>query len=205
MKDIHHSASPRRLVHAGELRGTCARHDPPPPAPREDTHREHGSEDTHPSTEDTHPSTRSEDTHPSRWRALADGVKLGSMTRALMMMAGVHGFLAVALGAFGAHGLRAAMAELSDGAKRLEWWGTAAQYHLIHALAIGLAATLLARAPGPATVAGVAFSVGCLLFSGSLYTMTLTGVRALGAVTPLGGVAFLVGWGALTVAGWQLR
>lgn len=205
MKDIHHSASPRRLVHAGELRGTCARHDPPPPAPREDTHREHGSEDTHPSTEDTHPSTRSEDTHPSRWRALADGVKLGSMTRALMMMAGVHGFLAVALGAFGAHGLRAAMAELSDGAKRLEWWGTAAQYHLIHALAIGLAASLLARAPGPATVAGVAFSVGCLLFSGSLYTMTLTGVRALGAVTPLGGVAFLVGWGALTVAGWQLR
>lgn len=233
MKDIHHSASPRRLVHAGELHGTGARHDPPPPAPREDTHREHGSEDTHPSTEDTHPSTRSEDTHPrehrsedthpgwpsedthptnrsedthpSRWRALADGVKLGSMTRALMMMAGVHGFLAVALGAFGAHGLRAAMAELSDGAKRLEWWGTAAQYHLIHALAIGLAATLLARAPGPATVAGVAFSVGCLLFSGSLYTMTLTGVRALGAVTPLGGVAFLVGWGALTVAGWQLR
>ena len=127
------------------------------------------------------------------------------MTRVLMVMAGVHGFLAVALGAFGAHGLRSAMAELEDGAKRLEWWGTAAQYHLIHALAIALAATLVARTPGPAGVAGIAFSVGCLLFSGSLYTMTLTGIRALGAVTPLGGLAFLIGWGAIIYAGWQLR
>ena len=126
------------------------------------------------------------------------------MARALMMMAGVHWFLAVALGAFGAHGLRSSMEALEDGAKRLEWWGTAAQYHLIHALAIGLAAVLVARAPGPGAVAGVAFSVGCLLFSGSLYTMTLTGVRALGAVTPLGGLAFLVGWGAVALAGWQL-
>ena len=58
--------------------------------------------------------------------------------RALMMMAGVHGFLAVALGAFGAHGLRASLAELEDGARRLEWWSTAAQYHLVHALAIGV-------------------------------------------------------------------
>jgi uncharacterized membrane protein YgdD (TMEM256/DUF423 family) len=122
-----------------------------------------------------------------------------------MMMAGVHGFLAVALGAFGAHGLRASLAELEDGARRLEWWSTAAQYHLVHALAIGVAALLMARAPGPAAVAGVAFSVGAVVFSGSLYTMTLTGIRALGAVTPLGGLAFLVGWAALTVAGWQLR
>ncbi|MBK7151703.1 MAG: DUF423 domain-containing protein [Sandaracinaceae bacterium] len=127
------------------------------------------------------------------------------MERALMMMAGVHGFLAVALGAFGAHGLRASLAELEDGARRLEWWSTAAQYHLVHALAIGVAALLMARAPGPAAVAGVAFSVGAVLFSGSLYTMTLTGIRGLGAVTPLGGLAFLVGWAALTVAGWQLR
>ncbi|MBK6574716.1 MAG: DUF423 domain-containing protein [Sandaracinaceae bacterium] len=127
------------------------------------------------------------------------------MERALMMMAGVHGFLAVALGAFGAHGLRASLAELEDGARRLEWWSTAAQYHLVHALAIGVAALLMARAPGPAAVAGVAFSVGAVVFSGSLYTMTLTGIRGLGAVTPLGGLAFLVGWAALTVAGWQLR
>lgn len=122
-----------------------------------------------------------------------------------MMMAGVHGFLAVALGAFGAHGLRASLAEVEDGARRLEWWSTAAQYHLVHALAIGVAALLMARAPGPAAVAGVAFSVGAVVFSGSLYTMTLTGIRGLGAVTPLGGLAFLVGWAALTVAGWQLR
>jgi uncharacterized membrane protein YgdD (TMEM256/DUF423 family) len=133
------------------------------------------------------------------------GVKLAGMERALMMMAGVHGFLAVALGAFGAHGLRASLAELEDGARRLEWWSTAAQYHLVHALAIGVAALLMTRAPGPAAVAGVAFSVGAVVFSGSLYTMTLTGIRALGAVTPLGGLLFLVGWAALTVAGWQLR
>ena len=122
-----------------------------------------------------------------------------------MMMAGVHGFLAVALGAFGAHGLRASLAELEDGARRLEWWSTAAQYHLVHALAIGVAALLMARAPGPAAVAGVACSVGAVVFAGSLCTMTLTGIRGLGAVTPLGGLAFLVGWAALTVAGWQLR
>ena len=133
------------------------------------------------------------------------GVKLAGMTRALMMMAGMHGFLAVALGAFGAHGLRGRMAQLEDGAQRLEWWGTAAQYHLVHALAIGVAAVLMTRAPGPASVAGIAFSVGALLFSGSLYTMTLTGIRVLGAITPLGGLAFLVGWAALVVAGWQLR
>ena len=80
-----------------------------------------------------------------------------------MMMAGVHGFLAVALGAFGAHGLRASLAEVEDGARRLEWWSTAAQYHLVHALAIGVAALLMARAPGPAAVAGVAFSVGAVV------------------------------------------
>jgi len=141
----------------------------------------------------------------SSWRGGAAGFKLAGMTRALMMMAGMHGFLAVALGAFGAHGLRGRMAELSDGAQRLEWWSTAAQYHLVHALAIGLAALLMTRTPGPATVAGIAFSVGALLFSGSLYTMTLTGIRVLGAITPIGGLAFLVGWAALVVAGWQLR
>jgi uncharacterized membrane protein YgdD (TMEM256/DUF423 family) len=117
--------------------------------------------------------------------------------RLLLGISAINGFLAVALGAFGAHGLRSRFADLPDAVKRLEWWQTAASYHLAHALAIGIVALLaerLGRAPG---IAGWAFLAGIVLFSGSLYTMSLTGVRALGAVTPIGGVAFLVGWGCL--------
>jgi uncharacterized membrane protein YgdD (TMEM256/DUF423 family) len=117
--------------------------------------------------------------------------------RLLLGVSAISGFLAVALGAFGAHGLRARFAELPDAVKRLEWWQTAASYHLAHALAIGLAAMFaerLGRAPG---IAGWAFLAGTVLFSGSLYVMALTGIRALGAVTPIGGVAFLIGWGCL--------
>ncbi|MBN8613353.1 MAG: DUF423 domain-containing protein [Deltaproteobacteria bacterium] len=118
--------------------------------------------------------------------------------RILLAASGVLGFLGVALGAFGAHGLRTRLESLPDFARRMEWWETAARYHLIHALAIGLVALLAARGvTTPHKVAGGAFSLGILLFSGSLYAMTLTGVRGLGAVTPLGGLAFLVGWGCL--------
>ena len=114
--------------------------------------------------------------------------------------AGVSGFLAVALGAFGAHGLQARLADVTDGAKRLSWWQTAAQYHLLHALAIGLVALLVAQVPR-ARLAGFAFSLGTLLFSGSLYVMALGGPRWLGAVTPLGGLGFLAGWAILAWCG----
>jgi uncharacterized membrane protein YgdD (TMEM256/DUF423 family) len=118
--------------------------------------------------------------------------------RVFLAISGVLGFLGVALGAFGAHGLRSRLEALPDFARRMEWWETGARYQLVHALAIGLVALLLARADNTATrVAGGAFAVGVVVFSGSLYTMTLTGLRGLGAVTPLGGLAFLVGWGAL--------
>ena len=117
------------------------------------------------------------------------------MERLFLILAGAYGLLGVGLGAFGAHAVRGRLADLSDGARRLEWWQTAAQYHLVHALALGLAAYVAARAPGPvATAAGFCFAGGVLLFSGSLYTMTLTGVRGLGAVTPFGGLLLLVGW-----------
>lgn len=123
-------------------------------------------------------------------------------SRLLFILAGVLGFLGVAFGAFGAHGLTARLAAVADGAARLEWWKTGAQYHLVHALAVGVAASLAAGREGKgATVAGIAFAVGIVLFSGSLYTMTLTGIRVLGAVTPLGGLAFLIGWAALGVGG----
>ena len=123
------------------------------------------------------------------------------MERLFFQAAGAFGFVAVALGAFGAHALRGRLAALEDGAKRLEWWQTATQYLAVHALALALAAYLAGRTQsGAATVAGWAFAVGNLLFAGSLYAMTLTGVRALGAVTPLGGVAYLVGWAAVAFA-----
>lgn len=124
--------------------------------------------------------------------------------RWLLALAALSGFLAVALGAFGAHGLKSRVSSLPDGPRRLEWWQTAASYQLAHALAIGLCALLADRLPQSGmSIAGVAFLIGTLLFSGSLYAMGLTGIRALGAVTPLGGLAFLVGWGCLLGAALQ--
>ena len=127
------------------------------------------------------------------------------MERVFLTLAAVNGFLGVALGAFGAHGLQRRLAGLPDAAKRLGYWETASQYHLIHALALGLAAYSVARAGGGAgTVAGYCFVAGIVLFSGSLYLLTLTGTRGLGAVTPLGGLCFLVGWAALAWSAYRL-
>lgn len=128
------------------------------------------------------------------------------MERVLLVLAGVYGFLGVALGAFGAHGLAPVFARAADSAKRVEWWHTATQYHLVHALAIALAAWLVGRTQSTAaTVAGFAFATGVAIFSGTLYTMAITGIRWLGAVTPLGGVALLVGWAAVVVAALAAR
>jgi uncharacterized membrane protein YgdD (TMEM256/DUF423 family) len=103
--------------------------------------------------------------------------------------AGIAGAIGVALGAFGAHGLKGRIAD----PHLLEVWETGARYHLIHALAL----CAVAAHPRQPREAGIAFVAGILLFSGSLYLMTLTGVRALGAVTPLGGLCFIAGWAIL--------
>jgi uncharacterized membrane protein YgdD (TMEM256/DUF423 family) len=117
------------------------------------------------------------------------------MQRILLLASAANGFLAVALGAFGAHGLKTRLADLPDVARRLAWWDTAAHYHLTHALAIALLALACGHVPQRwVGRAGVAMLVGIALFSGSLYAMTLTGITALGAVTPLGGLGLLVGW-----------
>jgi len=121
------------------------------------------------------------------------------MERAYLVLAGVLGFLGVALGAFGAHGLKRRLAGAPDGDQRLAWWQTGAQYHQVHALAVGLAGVIAPRVPG-GTIAGWLFLGGIALFSGSLYVMTLTGKRALGAITPIGGLLFLAGWAAMTTA-----
>jgi uncharacterized membrane protein YgdD (TMEM256/DUF423 family) len=103
------------------------------------------------------------------------------------------GFLAVALGAFGAHGLRGRLSP-----EDLAIFETGVRYQMYHSLALLLVVVLLARdGPGGSPLAGWAFIAGILLFSGSLYVLVFTGARWLGAVTPLGGVAFLVGWALL--------
>ncbi len=111
----------------------------------------------------------------------------------------LNGALAVAAGAFAAHGLKA---QLSP--DMLAVFDTGARYHLIHALALCAAALAADRfAPRPAKAAAVLFAVGIFLFSGSLYLLALTGVRGFGFVTPFGGVAFIAGW--LTLAWSGLR
>jgi uncharacterized membrane protein YgdD (TMEM256/DUF423 family) len=99
-------------------------------------------------------------------------------------------FLAVAAGAFGAHALRARV-----GADLLATFETAARYQMYHALALLAVAWLATRTPAPQVVwAGWLFVAGTLVFSGSLYALVLSGQRWLGAVTPVGGLAFLAGW-----------
>jgi uncharacterized membrane protein YgdD (TMEM256/DUF423 family) len=108
----------------------------------------------------------------------------------------ISAFLAVAAGAFGAHGLRARVTP-----EMLAVFETGARYHMYHAIALLATAFAAERWPGPATTAaGWLFVSGTLVFSGSLYALVLTGHRWLGAVTPLGGVAFLAGWAALSWA-----
>jgi uncharacterized membrane protein YgdD (TMEM256/DUF423 family) len=127
------------------------------------------------------------------------------VSRFFLTAAGILGALGVGLGAFGAHGLKGWLKTLDDGADRLAWWHTGVQYHVWHALLLAAVGLVLAHTDStPARVAGVACLVGIALFSGSLYAMTFTGIRVLGAVTPLGGVAFLVAWIALAVAARKL-
>jgi uncharacterized membrane protein YgdD (TMEM256/DUF423 family) len=107
--------------------------------------------------------------------------------------------VAVAAGAFGAHALRASITSAA-----LATFETAARYQLFHALALLVVAALLERPRHPAvTHAARAFFAGTLLFSGSLYALALTGQRWLGAITPLGGAAFLAGWLLLAWGLWQ--
>jgi uncharacterized membrane protein YgdD (TMEM256/DUF423 family) len=120
----------------------------------------------------------------------------------------IWGFLAVSMGAFGAHGLQdrfRSLGELPNGlaAERLQTnFQTAAQYHMYCALAI-LAVGLLAAMGRDGTalqLAGWLFLAGSLIFSGSLYVLSVTGLKWLGAITPIGGVAILAGWLALAIA-----
>jgi uncharacterized membrane protein YgdD (TMEM256/DUF423 family) len=127
------------------------------------------------------------------------------MDRMLLRMTAINGFLAVALGAFGAHGLEGYLEGSEDASQRLEWWRTAAHYQLAHALALGISACAATCIEGRlARFAGWAFQAGILLFSGSLYAMTLTDLRVLGMITPVGGLALLAGWAMLLMGASRL-
>lgn len=113
------------------------------------------------------------------------------------VLAGIFGAMGVAAGAFGAHALASRVEP-----RMLEIFETAARYQMYHALAL-LAVAWVWQSTSHSTtaqVAGWAFTVGIVLFCGSLYAMVFSGVRVLGAITPLGGVGFIVGWIALAVA-----
>ena len=115
------------------------------------------------------------------------------MARTFVLLGALLAFLAVGLGAFGSHGLRGRV-EPRD----LEIFETGVRYQMYHALALLALGWIVGRWPGGGSVvAGWAFVVGVLVFSGSLYLLVLTGARWWGAVTPVGGVALLVGWAAL--------
>jgi uncharacterized membrane protein YgdD (TMEM256/DUF423 family) len=121
------------------------------------------------------------------------------MLRVFLLLAAFAGFTGVALGAFAAHGLRARLS-----AEHLAVFQTGVHYQLIHALALFGVALLLQRLPsGLLQAAGSLFALGILLFSGSLYLLTLSGIGKLGMITPLGGLAFLAGWLCLGLAAWR--
>jgi len=121
---------------------------------------------------------------------------MSAIARLFLSIGSISGALAVMLGAFGAHALKA---KLSD--KMLANWMTGVEYHFYHTFAI-LAVGLIAMHVQPRllSASGWAFVIGIVLFSGSLYVMALTGITKLGAITPIGGLAFIIGWILLAVA-----
>lgn len=117
------------------------------------------------------------------------------MQRAFLVLGAISALLAVAAGAFGAHALRARLEP-----QRLDVFETAARYQMYHALALLVVAWVSSRGAGPWWgAAGWLFVAGTVLFSGSLYVLSLTGARWLGAIAPLGGGCFLLGWVAMAV------
>jgi uncharacterized membrane protein YgdD (TMEM256/DUF423 family) len=118
------------------------------------------------------------------------------MERLFFRLGALFALAAVAAGAFGAHALRDRLTP-----ERLAVFETAARYQMFHALGLVAVAWALTRWPGPLPVwAGWLFATGTVLFSGSLYLLALTGTRWWGAVTPLGGAAFLAGWLCLALS-----
>lgn len=122
------------------------------------------------------------------------------MEKVFMVLASVFGGLAVALGAFGAHALSSRLSE-----SLLNTFEIGVRYQFYHALALVAVVVALGRWPNspPAVWAGWLFVAGIVIFSGSLYVLVFSGVRWLGAITPIGGVAFIAGWVLLAWTAWR--
>jgi uncharacterized membrane protein YgdD (TMEM256/DUF423 family) len=119
------------------------------------------------------------------------------MFKIFLMLGSINAFLSVALGAFGAHALKSKLSP-----DMLAVYQTGVQYHMIHALALILVAIVSDKLGNSSlvTVSGWSMLIGIVLFSGSLYALSLSGIKILGAITPLGGVGFLLGWALLAIA-----
>ncbi len=115
------------------------------------------------------------------------------MNQIWISLGAIFAFLGVGCGAFGAHGLESKLEP-----RMLAIWETAARYQMYHALALIGLGLWIKQEPGAlppsASITGWAFTLGIVLFSGSLYALALSGIKVLGAITPLGGLAFLIGW-----------
>ena len=122
------------------------------------------------------------------------------MANLFITLGAISGMLAVAFGAFGAHALKNRLDDYALGV-----FETAVQYHFYHSLALLAVGILAISQPHTALLrsSGILFLVGLVIFSGSLYVLSLTGVRVLGAITPLGGLAFIAGWACLATVGWK--
>jgi uncharacterized membrane protein YgdD (TMEM256/DUF423 family) len=119
-----------------------------------------------------------------------------AMDRTFVLIGALAGVAGVGLGAFGAHGLRGRLSP-----EMLAVFETGVRYHMYHAIALVATAAVMGRLDGRLiSAAGWLFTAGIVLFSGSLYVVALTGVSIFGAITPIGGLAFLAGWACLAIA-----
>ncbi|MBO0350522.1 DUF423 domain-containing protein [Phormidium pseudopriestleyi FRX01] len=124
------------------------------------------------------------------------------MAQLFMVTASILAGLSVAAGAFASHALKPQLSE-----RAMEIFETGARYQMYHALALLFVGLTVTQTEIPSIwlrVAGFAFIAGVLIFSGSLYTLSLSDIKWLGAITPIGGAAFLLGWGCLAVATWKM-
>ncbi|MGL5196462.1 MAG: DUF423 domain-containing protein [Chroococcales cyanobacterium] len=124
------------------------------------------------------------------------------MAQFFMVTASILAGLSVAAGAFASHALKSQLSE-----RAMEIFETGAKYQMYHALALLFVGLVITQTEIPSIwlrVAGFAFIAGVFIFSGSLYTLSLSGIKVLGAITPIGGAAFLLGWGCLAVATWKM-
>lgn len=123
---------------------------------------------------------------------------MGSIARLFLIIGSINMAMVVTLGAFGAHGLKTHL----EAAGRLATWETAVRYHSWHALGLLIVGLIAIHLPSSSGLkwAGWLILAGIVLFSGSLYVLCLSGITWLGAITPIGGVAFIVGWALLAVA-----